>query len=349
MKNPLFIVTLVLTTIPALSQAKAPPAPCADYFGIVEYDPTVPGSFIAKMSDSQAKWFAKKGPKEFPGLCLSLEKAHYLIVWAIATEFKTTEQTVHRTAEVNTSTVGQQDGSFQVSDTYGDLARGTYDGTYSGNSASTVSYDQTVPVTTAADHCSIYVVKALGNTIWDDIRSKSVQPQVIYSHQAYRPRVAGNGDQSAAVIGHLFRREPTASALDDSLKFIFEHGAQAQPLAVFATTPGKYVTTGEPQTGSTQAGTKPSDSIPTDDATRAPAVVSYPNSATVSFSSDPSSADIYVDGNFMGSTPSQIQIPAGPHEVRIESGGRKSWNRTINLTPNGLVSLKALLDLDQSR
>ncbi len=102
-----------------LASQELQPPPCSDYFGIVEYDPAVPGSFIAKMSDSQAKWFAKKGQKEFPGLCLSLEKAHYLIVWAVATEFKTTQQTVHRTAEVSTSTVGQQDGSFQVSDTYG--------------------------------------------------------------------------------------------------------------------------------------------------------------------------------------------------------------------------------------
>jgi hypothetical protein len=344
MKNKLLIVAFALISIPGLCQAKASTAPCSDYFGIVEYDPAVPGSFIAKMSDPQFKWFAKKGEKEFPGLCLSLEKAHYLVVWTVATEFRTTQQTVRRTAEVNTSTVGQQDGSFRVSDTYGDLAQGTYNGTYSGNSTSTVSYDQTVPVTTAADHCSIYVVEALRNTIWEDIRSKSVQPQVIYSHETYRPRVAGNGDQSAAVIGHLFRREPTTSALDDALKFVFEQGAQAQPLAVFTAAPGKYATSSVPQQT-----IKENETNTGHETGQTPANALNANAATVSFSSDPSGADIYVDGNFMGSTPSQVQLPAGTHGVRIESKGRKIWNRTINLTASGTVSLNAILDADERR
>jgi hypothetical protein len=45
------------------------------------------------------------------------------------------------------------------------------------------------------------------------------------------------------------------------------------------------------------------------------------NTAKVVVSSEPSGADLYVDGKFMGNTPSQIQLAAGSHNVRIEASG----------------------------
>lgn len=67
------------------------------------------------------------------------------------------------------------------------------------------------------------------------------------------------------------------------------------------------------------------------------------NIARVMFSSEPSGADIYVDGNFVGNTPSQIQLAAGSHSIRIEANGHKYWSREITLTPGGKVTIQAVL------
>ena len=67
------------------------------------------------------------------------------------------------------------------------------------------------------------------------------------------------------------------------------------------------------------------------------------NTAKVMFSSEPSGADIYVDGIFMGNTPSQIQLGAGSHTVRIEAKGQEPWSRTVTLTAGGKVTLHAVL------
>jgi hypothetical protein len=65
--------------------------------------------------------------------------------------------------------------------------------------------------------------------------------------------------------------------------------------------------------------------------------------ATVNITSEPTGADILVDGNFMGSTPSSIHLPAGSHNFRIEAKGRTVWNRTVMLTSGGKISLHATL------
>jgi len=68
------------------------------------------------------------------------------------------------------------------------------------------------------------------------------------------------------------------------------------------------------------------------------------NTAKVMVSSEPTGGDIYVDGNFMGNTPSQIELPAGSHTVRVEARGQKPWSRALNLTGGSKATLQAVLD-----
>jgi hypothetical protein len=70
-----------------------------------------------------------------------------------------------------------------------------------------------------------------------------------------------------------------------------------------------------------------------------PGVVSTSEMAKVHFTSSPSGGEIYVDGKFVGNTPSDITITAGEHLVRVTSGG-KEWSRTIQIT-SGEISLHA--------
>jgi hypothetical protein len=70
--------------------------------------------------------------------------------------------------------------------------------------------------------------------------------------------------------------------------------------------------------------------------------------ATVVVKSDPDGADVLVDGKFAGNAPSTMQLPPGDHMVLMEKHGFKGWQRSINLTPGGIVTLNAALEKLQS-
>lgn len=66
-------------------------------------------------------------------------------------------------------------------------------------------------------------------------------------------------------------------------------------------------------------------------------------SARLQVSSEPSGADIEVDGNFMGSTPSTLELPPGDHTISIKKSGYKTWERKMRTT-GGEVKLNAELE-----
>jgi hypothetical protein len=45
----------------------------------------------------------------------------------------------------------------------------------------------------------------------------------------------------------------------------------------------------------------------------------------------PIGADIELDGNFVGNTPSQISVPAGNHTLRASMNGYAPWEKKIQL------------------
>jgi hypothetical protein len=53
--------------------------------------------------------------------------------------------------------------------------------------------------------------------------------------------------------------------------------------------------------------------------------VSTSETATVHFTSSPNGGEIYVDGKFVGNTPSDITIAIGEHAIRVTTAG-KSWS-----------------------
>ena len=80
--------------------------------------------------------------------------------------------------------------------------------------------------------------------------------------------------------------------------------------------------------------------------------VSVPNSppiqppdgfGTVTISSDPDGADIYLDGKFVGNTPATLKLPIGPHTVQIKSLGHTDWERSIEILKDSQLNLKAQL------
>lgn len=71
-----------------------------------------------------------------------------------------------------------------------------------------------------------------------------------------------------------------------------------------------------------------------------------PNSATgaVTILSDPQGADIYVDGRFVGQTPSTVPLSAASHHIVVKAGGRKDWERDLEVLKDSQLTLHPVLE-----
>ncbi len=75
-------------------------------------------------------------------------------------------------------------------------------------------------------------------------------------------------------------------------------------------------------------------------------VPAAPAQASLNIDSTPAGADIEVDGSFVGSTPSTINLPFGSHQVVVKKKGFADWTKTLNVT-GGSVHLSVGLEAQQ--
>jgi len=68
------------------------------------------------------------------------------------------------------------------------------------------------------------------------------------------------------------------------------------------------------------------------------------NSARLQLGSDPSGADIDVDGSFVGNTPSDVQVTEGDHTITVKKAGFKDWERKLKISGGSSVHLNAELE-----
>jgi len=67
--------------------------------------------------------------------------------------------------------------------------------------------------------------------------------------------------------------------------------------------------------------------------------------ARVECFSDPSAADILIDGEFYGNTPSILKVPVGKHELEIQLSGYKTYSISLILEPGtGIRTIRASLE-----
>jgi hypothetical protein len=74
-----------------------------------------------------------------------------------------------------------------------------------------------------------------------------------------------------------------------------------------------------------------------------PLLASNGSQVSLSIDSTPPGAEIDVDENFVGSTPSTVSVPLGSHEITVRKKGFTAWTRKMNVT-GGNVYLNAELD-----
>jgi hypothetical protein len=58
----------------------------------------------------------------------------------------------------------------------------------------------------------------------------------------------------------------------------------------------------------------------------------------------PDGADIEIDGNFVGNTPSDLQIADGDHTIAVKKAGFKDWERKLKVSGGSSVHLNAELE-----
>jgi len=64
----------------------------------------------------------------------------------------------------------------------------------------------------------------------------------------------------------------------------------------------------------------------------------------VTVQSDPAGAEIYLDEQFVGSTPSILAVAPGKHAFRLHATGRADWSRQLNVLSGSDLTLAATLD-----
>lgn len=68
------------------------------------------------------------------------------------------------------------------------------------------------------------------------------------------------------------------------------------------------------------------------------------SSAKLQVESNPSGADIEVDGSFVGNTPSEVQVAEGDHIVAVKKAGFNNWERKMKVSSGSNLHLAAELE-----
>ena len=67
-------------------------------------------------------------------------------------------------------------------------------------------------------------------------------------------------------------------------------------------------------------------------------------STAVNVSSNPASADVSLDGNFIGNSTANLKLAPGKHTIVVKMAGWKDWTRDINVQSGSEVQLTASLE-----
>jgi hypothetical protein len=89
----------------------------------------------------------------------------------------------------------------------------------------------------------------------------------------------------------------------------------------------------------------PSATSPATSPSQSAASLAKVERATVECFSDPSAADILIDGDFYGNTPSILKVPVGKHQLEIQLSGYKTFSMPLILEPGAPIrTIRASLE-----
>src|SRR4029077_4976770 len=86
------------------------------------------------------------------------------------------------------------------------------------------------------------------------------------------------------------------------------------------------------------------ESSQSDEPSNTPTSAAPEGVGTVTITSDPDSAEIFVDDKFLGNAPATLKLSPGSHAIVLKFPGHADWRRTLEVLKSSKVSLKAALD-----
>jgi len=271
--------------------------------------------------DFVTHWW-EKNARNYPGVCLTSKPnataRNYLLVFSTSAQYYSgLMPTTHTFTSTSSSTLNAN-GSLV------DQSGNTWLYTATGNAQTT---------TTATVHENVpYTDRYVGLFL----RTYDSTGRIIRSDgHVYRSRIGGDSSSTAGYnIGSaLSNINARGKMLRSALLAITSD--QDAPLPAIQAEAAKVETVSESRSASISVA--PGSAA---QQTRASAPAS---GAVVEISSDPLGADIEIDGDFVGNTPSSVGIAAGEHTVTISKAGYKQWERVLKSTA-GNIRIAAVLN-----
>lgn len=310
-------------------EANEQPAPCAVYFSVLENDEVAVHHSVLKMNEPQRSWYEKNGNQDkYAGICYVENSAQapadeplYAIVWGqhLAGEpyAFSYQPTARANGEANAITTDQNGDTSTVSGTNG----------------------ASVPVNHSNSGKKVSYVVDGWLAVWNPQTSE------------------GKGSFVPIVPLHNHNRTDLTSASTSLLRDAMEQISQREKERLAARRKGFAVVTIRPLNNAQSAPSETSSSttqssldtvqptVPSEVQTTAleptPAQSSVVTS-TVSVTSTLPGAEIFVDEEFVGNTPSTINVTEGKHIVTVKKSGFQDWVRIVNLS-GGSITLNAEL------
>ena len=345
--NPRAIGRLVaLLLVSGRADANAQPAPCSVYFAVIENDEVTLHLPIFEMNKPQSIWYENYGNRDqYSGICYveNVSRAPagaplYAIVWGVHLAnvpfiFYSSQITEppdgHSTTtsqNANTSTVSSAGANAPVShETSGVKQSYVVDGWLTVRDSNTNQGKGTfVPV--GPLRTDSHSIVALASTLLMNDAMEQISQR-----------------EKGRLITVAHKREPQKNLKASSL--YAENGwSEIVVIPMKNEQPAPIQTSPSTRQISSDAGppSAPSAIPPSVHATLPNPFKSALLNSSVTVSSVPSGADILLDDNFVGSTPSTIDVSSGKHTITIKKNEFQEWVRTVNFS-GGSITLDAEL------
>jgi len=310
-------------------EANEQPAPCVVYFSVLENDEVTVHRSVLKMNELQSGWYEKYGNRDkYAGICYVENGAQapadeplYAIVWGEHLMSEPYTYSYEATARVNSdvnATRTDQNGNTSTA-------------------SSTTSTSS--PANRTNSGTKEYYVVDGWLAVWNPQTSE------------------GKGSFVPVAPLHNHNRMDLTSASTSLLRDAMEQISQREKERLAARVKGWAVVTIRPLNNTPSARSETSSStrqssletvqptapsgVQTTALTPPPAQSSVVTS-TVSVISTVPGADIFVDEDFVGNTPSTINVTAGKHIITVKKLGFQNWTRIVDFS-GGSITLNVEL------
>jgi hypothetical protein len=65
---------------------------------------------------------------------------------------------------------------------------------------------------------------------------------------------------------------------------------------------------------------------------------------SLAIASDPTGAEVYVDGHFVGQTPATLRLASGAHRIELRASGKRDWSRELEVIKDSEVTVWQVME-----